>query len=148
MRERHWRELRLKVTNAGKEDFDETGYDFNMDLIFRLNHLDHQDTIIDIADRAQRQLKIEEGLKIIKFTWEDSPKTNLEMEKIRSKAGADDEFYTVKSIENIMELIEEHGLLLGTMKSSPFYKEFDTDIDRWENSISQITETLEMLMAV
>jgi hypothetical protein len=41
MRERHWRELRLKVTNAGKEDFDETGYDFNMDLIFRLNLLDH-----------------------------------------------------------------------------------------------------------
>ena len=47
-----------------------------------------------------------------------------------------------------MELIEEHGLLLGTMKSSPFYKEFDTEIDRWENSIGQITETLEMLMAV
>ena len=70
------------------------------------------------------------------------------MEKIRSKAGADDEFYTIKSIENIMELIEEHGLLLGTMKSSPFYKEFDTEIDRWENSIGQITETLEMLMAV
>ena len=54
MRERHWRELRLKVTNAGKEDFDETSDDFNMDLIFRLNLLDHQDTIIDIADRAQR----------------------------------------------------------------------------------------------
>ena len=41
MRERHWRELRLKVTNAGKEDFDETSDDFSMDLIFRLNLLDH-----------------------------------------------------------------------------------------------------------
>ena len=70
------------------------------------------------------------------------------MEKIRSKAVADDEFYTIKSIENIMELIEEHGLLLGTMKSSPFYKEFDTEIDKWETNIGLITETLEMLSSV
>jgi dynein heavy chain, axonemal len=34
------------------------------------------------------------------------------------------------------------------MKSSPYYKEFDTKIDYWELNISQITETLEMLMAV
>ena len=72
----------------------------------------------------------------------------MELERTTSKAGADDVFYTIRTTENIMELIEEHGLLLGNMKSSPFYKEFDTDIDRWENSISQITETLEMLMAV
>jgi hypothetical protein len=47
-----------------------------------------------------------------------------------------------------MEIIEEHGTLLGTMKSSPYYKEFDTKIDYWEQAISQITETLEILLAV
>lgn len=47
-----------------------------------------------------------------------------------------------------MELIEDHGQKLGTAKSSPFYKEFDTDIDHWESTISQITETLEILIAV
>jgi hypothetical protein len=35
-----------------------------------------------------------------------------------------------------MELIEDHGQRLGTAKSSPFYKEFDTDIDYWESTIS------------
>jgi dynein heavy chain len=34
------------------------------------------------------------------------------------------------------------------MKSSPYYKEFDTKIDAWEANIAQITETLEVLMAV
>jgi dynein heavy chain len=34
------------------------------------------------------------------------------------------------------------------MKSSPYYKEFDTKIDTWEANIAQITETLEVLMAV
>lgn len=47
-----------------------------------------------------------------------------------------------------MEIIEEHGTLLGSMKSSPYYKEFDTSIDKWEAAITQITETLEILLAV
>jgi dynein heavy chain len=34
------------------------------------------------------------------------------------------------------------------MKSSPYYKEFDTKIDLWEGNISAITETLEILLAV
>ena len=57
-------------------------------------------------------------------------------------------FYTIRTTENIMELIEEHGLLLGNMKSSPFYKEFDTEIDKWETNIGLVTETLEMLSSV
>lgn len=47
-----------------------------------------------------------------------------------------------------MELIEDHGGKLGNHKSSPYYKEFDTLIDHWEANISQITETLEVLLAV
>ena len=47
-----------------------------------------------------------------------------------------------------MELIEDHGGKLSTMKSSPYYKEFDTKIDLWEANIAQITETLEVLLAV
>lgn len=34
------------------------------------------------------------------------------------------------------------------MKSSPYYKQFDDKIDTWENNIAQITETLELLLAV
>lgn len=47
-----------------------------------------------------------------------------------------------------MEIIEKHGTDLGSMKSSPYYKEFDTKIDYWEATITQITETLEILLQV
>lgn len=40
MRERHWTELRLKITNSGKEDFDENSEEFNLEQIFRLNLLE------------------------------------------------------------------------------------------------------------
>jgi len=54
----------------------------------------------------------------------------------------------ISSTDNIMELIEDHGGKLGNFKSSPYYKEFDTIIDQWESNISQITETLEILLVV
>lgn len=47
-----------------------------------------------------------------------------------------------------MQLIEDHGGHLGTYKSSPYYKEFQEDIDNWEQRIASVTETLETLMTV
>ena len=45
-------------------------------------------------------------------------------------------------------MIEDHVVKLSNMKSSPYYKQFDDMIDSWENNIAQITETLELLIAV
>ena len=47
-----------------------------------------------------------------------------------------------------MTLIEEHSADLSRMKSSPYYREFEENIDIWEINIASITETLEMLMQV
>lgn len=45
-------------------------------------------------------------------------------------------------------MIEDHGSMLSLHKSSPYYKEFQDDIDLWENNIARVTETLETLMTV
>lgn len=143
MRERHWKELRIEV----KEDFDEQSEEFNLDKVMSLNLLSHIEKIGELADNAKKQLKIEVELEQIRFCWEDSEKSDLIIEKQKSKAD-NEEFFQIKSTENIMELIEDHGGKLGNHKSSPYYKEFDTLIDHWEANISQITETLEVLLAV
>lgn len=52
------------------------------------------------------------------------------------------------STENVYGIIENHVVMLTNMKSSPYYKQFDDKIDFWENNIAQITETLELLLAV
>jgi len=143
MRDRHWKELRFEV----KDDFDETSDDFTLEKVFRLNLLTHQEKIMDMAESAKKQLKIEVALKEIKYAWEEDPLTDLDIDKQRSKADQE-EFYQIRSTEEIMKLIEEHGIKLSNMKSSPYYKEFDTKIDLWEANIAQITETLEVLLAV
>mmetsp|Transcript_20727 Transcript_20727/g.31788 ORF Transcript_20727/g.31788 Transcript_20727/m.31788 type:complete len:653 (+) Transcript_20727:3424-5382(+) len=143
MRERHWKELRFEV----KDDFDENSEEFTLEKVFSLNLLNHQEKIMELADNARKQLKIEVALRDIRFTWEESNKSNLDIEKQKSKADQE-EFFCIRSTDNIMELIEDHGGKLSNMKSSPYYKEFDSKIDLWEANIAQITETLEILLAV
>ena len=131
MRERHWKELRFEV----KDDFDETSDDFTLEKVFRLNLLNHQEKIMEMSDSAKKQLKIEVALKEIRYTWEEDPLTDLDIDKQKSKADQE-EFYQIRSTEEIMKLIEEHGIKLSNMKSSPYYKEFDAKIDLWEANIA------------
>lgn len=79
--------------------------------------------------------------------WEDDPTTDLDIIKMRSKAN-NEEYYKIQSTENLYQVIEDHVVKLSNMKSSPYYKQFDDKIDSWENNIAQITETLELLIAV
>jgi dynein heavy chain len=143
MRERHWKELRFEV----KADFDETADDFNLDKLFTLGLMSHQEKIYELVVNAKKQLRIETDLFKIEDMWENNPKSHMDVEKTKSKAD-NEEYYFIRSTDQIMEIIEEHGTMLGSMKSSPYYKEFDTKIDYWEHSISSITETLEILLQV
>lgn len=127
MRERHWKEIRFEV----KADFDETADDFNLEKLFSLDLLSHQDKIQELVDNAKKQLKIEEELNKIEKMWMEDKKSNLDIEKHTSKAD-NEQYYFIKSTDVIMEIIEEHGTMLGSHKSSPYYKEFDTKIDYWE----------------
>jgi dynein heavy chain len=143
MRERHWKELRIEV----KDDFDEHSDEFNLEKVFSLNLLTHEEKISDMCGNARKQLRIEQDLKAIEYAWYESTKSDLFIEKQRSKAD-NEEYFCISSTDNIIELIEDHGGKLGTMKSSPYYREFDTKIDLWESNIAQITETLELLLLV
>jgi len=54
----------------------------------------------------------------------------------------------IKSTDNVLTFVEEHSAALATHKSSPYYRQFQDKIDMWDNNISQITETIEMLVGV
>jgi len=131
MRDRHWRDLRNEV----KDDFDESGEEFTLEKALSLNLLNHEEKILELTDNAKKQLKFEVSLVEIDQTWNEDKKSNLNIEKKKSKAD-NNEFFEITDTNNIMELIEDHGGRLGTMKSSPYYKEFDVKIDLWEYNIS------------
>jgi dynein heavy chain len=143
MRERHWKELRFDVKN----DFDETAEDFTLEKVDQLELQSNAEKIAELADNARKQLKIEIMLKDIKRIWEEDPITDLDIQKFKSKANNED-YYKINSTEALYQIIEDHGVKLSNMKSSPYYSQFDDKIDLWENNIAQITETLELLLAV
>ena len=131
MRERHWKEIRFEV----KDDFDEQSDEFNLEKVISLNLLTHAEKINELADNARKQLKIEKSLKEIEYMWTADPKSSLDIDRQKSKAD-NEEFFYIRSTDEIMQLIEEHGGTLGNHKSSPYYKEFDTKIDLWESYIA------------
>jgi|LakMenEpi03Aug12_release.lakeMendotaPanAssembly.Ray.scaffolds.fasta_scaffold45063_4 hypothetical protein len=58
---------------------------------------------------------------MIKEIWEKDDQTNMDVE--RKPSQHDNEMYfTIRSTDKIMSLIEEHSADLSRMKSSPFYR--------------------------
>jgi len=143
MRERHWKELKFEV----KEEFDEDSNDFTLEKIFELGLNNHGEKVSELADNARKELKIEVQLEEIRRMWEDDPMTDLDIKQLKSKAN-NEEYFKIMSTDNMYQVIEDHVVKLSNMKSSPYYKQFDDKIDTWENNIAQITETLELLLAV
>lgn len=119
MRERHWDTLRLEV----KEEFNEKSDDFTLEEIFKLNFLEFANEILTLAEEAQKQLKVEKDLDRIQYVWTQDPESDLDVMTDKSKATGEF-FHKVASTENIMNLIEEHSVILASHKASPFYKEF------------------------
>lgn len=143
IRPRHWNDIRFEV----KEEFNENSEDFNLERVFELQLHKHQVFIDDLCHNARNQLKIEKSLNEIKRIWEDDPQTNMDITRERSRNSSED-FYKINSTENILTLVEEHSQQLASHKSSPYYKQFNEKIDFWENNISLITETIELLLGV
>ena len=81
MRDRHWNLLRLEV----KEEFNEKSDDFNLEEIFKLNFLEFEDIIADLASDAKKQMKVEKDLQEITRVWEEDPISDLYILKEKSK---------------------------------------------------------------
>jgi dynein heavy chain len=143
IRARHWNAIRMEV----KEEFDENSEEFNLEKVFDLHLEKHINYIDDLCHNARAQLKIERSLDEIKRIWEEAPETNMDITKERSRNSSDD-FYKIQSTDTILTLVEEHSQQLAAHKSSPYYKQFNEKIDFWENNISLITETIELLLQV
>lgn len=75
MRDRHWKELKFEV----KEEFYEGSNEFTLEKMFNLGINNYAEKIVELADNARKQLKIEIQLEEIRKIWEESPETNLEI---------------------------------------------------------------------
>ena len=56
-------------------------------------------------------------------------------------------YYKIISIDPVLKLLEEHKLSLQSMKSSIYAQPFEGEVNKWEQDLSQLNETLELLLA-
>ena len=56
--------------------------------------------------------------------------------------------YKIKRTDEINAVLEEHMTTLASQKTTLFYESFKQVIENWENILTQIMETIEILIIV
>ena len=135
IKKRHWEELRGEI----KQPFNEESNEFTMHSVMNLGLHNYTDYISDLFTRAQQQLGIYETITNIAKSWE-----SLELEVIPYK----DSYFKLRSTDAIFQSLEENIISLSSMKSQIHSEPFLEEIGIWEISLSQINDTIEVLLMV
>ncbi|KAM9335593.1 LOW QUALITY PROTEIN: dynein axonemal heavy chain 2 [Symphorus nematophorus] len=136
MRDRHWKQICEELQCS----FDQTSTDFTLEKIIFLGLDKYADKICEISGAANKELAIEQGLKGITKTWED---TTLDIGPYKNEG-----HYRLRGTEEVFQALEDNQVVLSTMKASRFVKAFEQEVDCWERQLSQVLEVIEMILTV
>ncbi|XP_075210256.1 dynein heavy chain 2, axonemal kl-2 [Lycorma delicatula] len=136
MRERHWNSVK-QIVNV---DFDQNSPSFSLEAVIKLNLQEFAESINEISDAATREMQIENGLKVIKETWD-----NVVLDMVPHK---DKGIYRIKAVDDIFQALEENLVALSSMKSTRFVEPFIKTVDFWEKGLSLVMEVLEAVLNV
>ena len=92
-----------------------------------------------MSSNANKELAIEVSLDQLESRW-----AGVEVDVGTYK----DKYYKLKSTDDLMQFLEDDGVVLSTMKASKFYPSFKEKIDKWELVMSTISEVIDGLLAV
>ncbi|XP_029381754.1 dynein heavy chain 2, axonemal [Echeneis naucrates] len=136
MRDRHWIQIRGELQCS----FDQNGLEFSLEKIISLGLNKYADKILKITGTACKELSIEQGLKNITKTWEE---TSLDITPYK-----DEGHYCLRGTEEVFQALEDSQVILSTMKGSGFVQAFEQEVDSWERQMSQMLEVIEMILNV
>ena len=135
MRSRHWAQL----MDAVGSKFDPESDDFTLNLVIQMRLDQHAELIGDLSSNASKELAIEQTLKQMGVTWSD-----LDLDMVLYREG----IYKLRSTEDIFLALEDNTVMLSTMKASKFFPVFSQQIGTWEQSLSLVSEMIEMIQQV
>ena len=135
MRARHWKQL---MDEVGKS-FDPNSDAFNLEVVLDLGLEHHQETISALSAAAGKELAIEEAIQKIEAQWE-----TLVLDLTDYKG----DYLKLRAVDDLYSALEDNAVGISTMKASRFAASFLGELDRWEKSLSHISETIEMMMGV
>jgi dynein axonemal heavy chain len=135
MRSRHWEQLKDEI----QQEFDHSAADFTLERVFTVGLHMHSEAIAHLSSIANREMAIENSLAEIAQYW-----TELELQLLTHK----NRYWKLKFDEEVQDNLENHQLTLSTMKNSPYYVTFASDINKWVRRLNDVTETIDTVTQV
>lgn len=91
--------------------------------------------VVELAEKAKRQFRLESTLNKMESEWKF----------VNFKMSRDKESNVLHFVEadEILQLLDEHGLKTQAMYSSPYVKPFILNVLEWEKRLSQVADVLE-----
>ena len=116
---------------------------FTLGSMFTLQLDNFAEDILQITGAAEKELTIESELRKLVDVWKDQKFVVVKYFK-----GSEDRGYVLRSVDEVLLLLEDMGLNLQSMMASPFVKPFIDEVQKWEQKLSLIGECTEVWMQV
>jgi len=133
MRDRHWKQL-MRVTQI---EF-VMDHNFNLGNLLELKLHQFEDDVLEIVDRAQKELTIEKQLKKLSDTWKVLElQFPLEVENT--------ERYLLSIDETLLESLEDNSMQLQNLMGSKYVQGNQTFLDQvqtWQRKLGMVDVTL------
>ena len=134
LRQRHWDQLMEQV---GRK-FDPFSDSFTLDSVVQLGLSQHSEFIMELSTNSTKELAIENSIDGIAQAWE-----TLELDMVEYKAT-----FKLRSTEDVYAALEDNIVTLSTMKASKFFVVFEKQITHWEQTLSLVSEMVEIILQV
>lgn len=129
IRERHWKQL-MKTTGV---TFVLTK-DMKFQDLLSLQLHKYEDDVKVIVDRATKELSMEKVLNDLGKTWSAMEFTYEIHESTKTPL--------LKSSEELIETLEDNQVMLQTMMTSKYVAHFETQITKWQNTLSTVDSVI------
>ncbi|GKT16506.1 Dynein-1-alpha heavy chain, flagellar inner arm I1 complex, partial [Aduncisulcus paluster] len=142
LRPRHWKRL-VDVTGESIEVGKNGIENLSLSSLIAMDLSRHIEKIEEIVGCAYQELKIEKKLDEIKAKWESIMFELAEHSKGNEKRG-----FILKTVDTIVENLEESTSDLQGMNSSAFVAPFASEVRTWEKRIALVSEVSDLWIRV
>ncbi|XP_043925694.1 dynein axonemal heavy chain 10 [Protopterus annectens] len=139
LRERHWKELMARTGTSFEMNLET----FTLENMFAMELHQHADVISEIVTSAVKELSIEKGVKEVVDTWE-----NMKFIVQKYYKGTQERGYILGTVDEILQILDDNAMNLQSMSGSRFVGPFLHSVQKWEKTLSLISEVIEVWMVV
>ncbi|RHY56820.1 hypothetical protein DYB38_001612 [Aphanomyces astaci] len=132
LRERHWELLRNKI---GLEETDE---ELTLHQLLEKGITQHIETIQEVSMVAEKEYTLEKNLSAMISEWEP-----IEFECLPYRETGT---YLIKSVDDIIALLDDHIVKTQTMRGSPYVKNIEKECKAWEKKLQYSQQLIDEWM--